>query len=105
MILISGQNLQRRYSNGTESNILTSAQRNQQQKDNEALKIASIAKREQRQKAQEARMQKDPRVAIKTLEENPLKDVNVQEIVKQASEKTNVLARQYGLPEPNNPEA
>ena len=105
MILISGQNLQRRYSNGTESDILTNAKRTEQKNDFDALKKASQAKRAQREAKQDARMQKDPRVAIKTLEENPLKDVNVQEIVKIASEKTNVLARQYGLVEPNNPEA
>ena len=105
MILISGQNLQRRYSNGTSSDILTNAKRTEQKSDFDALKLASIAKRASREASQEARMQNDPRVAIKTLEENPLKDINVQEIVKVANEVTNVLARQYGLAEPNNPEA
>lgn len=105
MILISGQNLQRRYSNGTESDILTNAKRNQQKNDFEALKKASQAKRAEREVRQEERMQKNPKIALETLEQNPLKDVDVKEIVKKASEQTNVLARKYGLKEPNNPEA
>jgi hypothetical protein len=109
MININGQGLQRKYSNGSSSNLKTNAQKSQAQKDREALKKASLAKREAREARAEKREMKlnnaNPEVAIKILEENPEKDINVNQIQKEAMAKTNVLAREYGLSQPNNPEA
>lgn len=109
MIHINGQGLQRKYSNGASSTLKTNAEKSQAQKDRDALKKASLAKR----KAREARAEKremrlnnaNPEVAIKILEENPEKDINVAQIQKEALGKTNVIARKYGLSQPNNPEA
>ena len=109
MIHINGQGLQRKYSNGASSTLKTNAEKSQAQKDRDALKKASLAKR----KAREARAEKremrlnnaNPEVAIKILEENPEKDINIAQIQKEAMSKTNALAREFGLSEPNNPEA
>ena len=109
MININGQGLQRKYSNGSSSNLKTNAQKSQAQKDREALKKASLAKREAREARAEKREMRlnnaNPELAIKILEENPEKDINVNQIQKEAMAKTNVLAREYGLSQPNNPEA
>ena len=109
MIHINGQGLQRKYSSGSSSSLKTNAQKSQQQKDRDALKKASLAKREAREaraENREARLNDaNPEVAIKILEENPEKDINVVQIQKQAMEKTNALAREFGLSQPNNPEA
>lgn len=109
MIHINGQGLQRKYSNGASSTLKTNAEKSQAQKDREALKKASLAKR----KAREARAEKremrlenaNPEKALKNLEENPEKDIDVDKIQKQALSKTNALARKFGLSQPNNPEA
>ncbi len=106
MIKISGQGLQRRYSNDAgkgdiDLNVDTT------RKDQEALGKFSVTKR----KAREARLaQRDeknitPVKELEILEANPEKDVDVKGIVKKVKEKTNVLAREYGLKQPNNPEA
>jgi len=109
MININGQGLQRKYSNGASSSLKTNAEKSRKQNDREALKKASLAKREAREaraEKREARLNDaNPEVAIKILEENPEKDINVAEIQKQALSKTNVLARKFGLNQPNNPEA
>jgi hypothetical protein len=108
MIKISGQGLQRKYGNGIgSSNLLTDADRNQQKKDRDALRASSRAKREAREKRQAKRMAKNvsPEKAIEILEQNPTADIDVQSIHEKALEQTNVIARQYGLQEPNNPEA
>ncbi|RLD63432.1 MAG: hypothetical protein DRI84_09665 [Bacteroidetes bacterium] len=109
MININGQGLQRKYSNGSSSNLKTIAQKTQQQKDHEALRKASLAKREAREARAEKRQARsnnaNPEVAIKILEENPEKDINVAQIQKQALSKTNALAREFGLSQPNNAEA
>jgi len=106
MIKISGQNLQRRYSNGAgEGDIDLNV--DTKRKDQEALNKFSATKR----KARETRLvQRDennisPVEELTRLEKDPTKDVDVKSIVKKAKEKTNVLAREYGLKEPNNPEA
>ncbi len=109
MIHINGQGLQRKYSSGSSSSLKTNAEKSRQQKDRDALKKASLAKREAREaraEKREARLNDaNPEVAIKILEENPEKDINVVQIQKQAMEKTNALAREFGLSQPNNPEA
>ena len=109
MIHINGQGLQRKYSNGASSTLKTNAEKQRAKNDRDALKKASLAKR----KAREARAEKremrlnnaNPELAIKILEENPEKDINVAQIQKEAMSKTNALAREFGLSEPNNPEA
>ena len=109
MIHINGQGLQRKYSSGSSSSLKTNAEKSRQQKDRDALKKASLAKREAREakaEKREARLNDaNPEVAIKILEENPEKDINVAQIQKEAMGKTNALARKYGLSQPNNPEA
>lgn len=111
MILISGQNLQRRYSNGSESGIKTNSQLTQQKNDHNALRNASKAKRAQREARQELRMKKNisvPKqveIGLKEIDLNPLEGINVNKITSNLKENTNALAREYDLPEPNNPEA
>jgi hypothetical protein len=109
MININGQGLQRKYSNGVSSTLKTNAEKSQAQKDREALKKASLLKREARLARAEKREMRlnnaNPELAIKILEENPEKDINVNQIQKEAMAKTNVLAREFGLSQPNNPEA
>lgn len=110
MIKISGQGLQRRYGNGSgSSGVLSDSARAQQKADHDALRKASRAKREAREKRAEDRQRRldnnNPEVALKKLEENPEQDLNVKQIQDEALGKTNALARKYGLKEPNNPEA
>lgn len=107
MILISGQNLQRRYSTTSKSNILTNSQITQQKNDHNALREASKKKRVQREARQQLRMEKNmsPEKALQVLEDNPTKDINVKAIQEKAKSQTNVLARKYGLAEPDNQEA
>lgn len=119
MINFSGQQLQRNYSNGVES-VISDKQREAQKKDFEALKKANEAKRAMR----EARMNKrdEQKAPLSAKIEQDIKIVDIIEKEKinsiktnakyeiarrlvDAKEKTNLLARQYGLQEPNNPEA
>ena len=108
MIKISGQGLQRRYSNGVgEGDTISDAQRKQQKKDHEALRAHSKSKRVEREARMEVRVERNisPEVEMERLKKDPTKDIDVKKIVKTAKSKTNVLAREYGLKEPNNPEA
>ncbi len=107
MMNFNGASLQRKYNGTARSNILTNSERNQQQKDYDALKASSRAKREAREKRQEERMAKNvsPEKAIEILEQNPTADIDVKGLQQKALEQTNVIARKYGLSEPNNPEA
>lgn len=102
-----GNGLQKNYSDSIKSNLLTDSQRVQQKNDREALREASKARRAEREARQEARMSRNisPEKALEVLEKNPEKDINVKAIQEDAKKKTNVLARTYGLKEPNNPEA
>lgn len=106
-MILFGNGLQKKYNGSVKSDLLTNSERNQQKADHEALRAASMAKRAQREARMEERMARNvsPEVAIKVLEENPMKDINVQSIIKNAKSKTNALARAHGLPQPNNPEA
>lgn len=108
MILISGQGLQRRYSNGTgQSGKLTDSDKKVQQSDRAALRKASRARRAGREEREELRMKRNisPKEELEILKKNPEKDIDVEDIVKKAKSQTNVIAREHGLPQPNNEEA
>jgi len=108
MIKINGAGLQRRYSNGAgEGDIIPDAQRKQQKKDHEALRKHSQSKRARREARLEERDEQNisPEKEMERLKKNPTKDIDVKKIVNNAKAKTNVLAREYGVKEPNNPEA
>lgn len=108
MIKINGAGLQRRYSSGAgEGEIVSDAKRKQQIKDHEALRAHSKSKRSAREERMEAREERNisPEVEMERLKKNPTKDIDIKRIVKTAKSKTNVLAREYGLKEPDNPEA
>ena len=108
MIKINGAGLQRRYSSGAgEGEIVSDAKRKQQIKDHEALRAHSKSKRTVREARMEARVERNisPEVEMERLKKNPTKDIDIKKIVKTAKAKTNALAREYGLKEPNNPEA
>jgi len=102
-----GNGLQKKYNGVAVNNTMTDSERKNQKKDHEALSKASAMKRKAREERQEARMARNisPEKEMKILEENPMKDIDVKEIQKEAKSKTNVLAREHGLAEPNNPEA
>ena len=102
-----GNGLGKKYSNGAKSDVLTDSDRKNQKKDHEALRNASKSRRKAREERQEARMARNisPEKEMKILKENPEKDINVKAIQKEAKSKTNVLAREHGLAQPNNPEA
>ena len=107
MINFGGQNLQRKYGGNSSSNMKTNAEKIRQDKDREALKKASELKRAGRESRMEERLIRNmsPDMAIKLLEENPQADVDIKNIHKKALAQSNVIARQYGIIEPNNPEA
>lgn len=115
-----GNGLQKKYLNNAQSELLSNSAKSQLEKDREALKKVANAKREARMAKMEVR--DENRVSldvklenevnglgekmeqeIKSIEENAEREVSSR--IQLAKEKTNVLAREYGLPEPNNPEA
>jgi hypothetical protein len=102
-----GNGLQKAYNGSAKSTLLTDSDRKNLNKDREALRNASKAKRKAREARQEARMDRNisPEKEMKILKENPMKDVNVKQIQKKARSETNVLAREHGLKQPDNPEA
>ena len=108
MIKINGAGLQRRYSSGVgEGEIISDAKRKQQIKDHEALRAHSKSKRAMREERMEIREERNisPVVEMERLKKNPTKDIDVKKIIKDAKSKTNALAREYGMKQPNNPEA
>jgi len=106
MIHLKWGQLQRHYAGKIETPE-SEKQRIQKQKDANAWNATMNAKREARLAKQAKRDEKhiNPHQELEILESNPTKDVDIKKIVDEAKSKTNVLARQYGLPEPNNPEA
>ena len=115
-----GNGLQRKYINKSEDKPVSDAEKTQAEKDQEALRKHAESKRE----ARDARLQhrddnrksiiedsedqieltkKDKVNRLQELEDNKENRIEVQ--VKEAKEKTNHLAREHGLSEPNNPEA
>ncbi len=102
-----GNGLQKAYNGVAKSKILTDSDKKNQKNDHNALRNASKAKRKAREERQELRIASNlsPDKEMKILKENPMKDIDVKQIQKQAKSETNVLAREHGLTQPNNPEA
>ncbi len=103
-----GNGLQRKYSNGVSGgNNKSDREKLADKKDREALRKASEAKRSKREARQQARMDKNiaPDKAIEILEKDPMNDHSVKSVIKEAYGKSNAIAREYGLAQPNHPEA
>ncbi len=105
MINFSGQGLQRAYTE-TESELSTQ-EKEQKKKDREALRKYAESQREAREARQAKRMEKNKPITqqIEDFEKNGLSEEEIEKVTDGVMEKTNVLARKYGLPQPNNPEA
>jgi hypothetical protein len=103
-----GNGLQRKYSNGVSGgNNKSEREKLADKKDREALRKASAKKRARREARMEARMNRNiaPDVAVEILENDPMNDHSVKSVIKEAYGKSNAIAREYGLAEPNHPEA
>src|SRR3989304_1244937 len=109
-----------KFGNGLQRKYVTNPDKTQAQKDREALRKHSEAKRAERETRMEYRdanrksitedsqeqiklTKRDETDRLKQLEND--KENKIEGQVKEAKEKTNHLARKYGLTEPNNPEA
>jgi len=105
MMYFNGQNLQRKYSKKNET--MSIQEKEVQKKDMEAMKKVHEKNRAKREARMNKRDEKhiSPDKELENFEMNPESDVEIQKVQKKALEKTNVIARQYGLPQPNNPEA
>ena len=102
-----GNGLQRKYSNGVSGNHKSEAEKISDKKDHDALRKASVLKRAKREARQQARMDKNiaPDKAVEILENDPMNDHSVKSVIKEAYGKSNAIAREYGLAQPNHPEA
>lgn len=115
-----GNGLQRKYNTNPESDIVSDAEKTQAQKDHEALRKHAEAKRANREarmnyrddnrktiiddsKQQIELTKRDKLDRLEQLESN--REDKIERQIKEAKEKTNHLARKYGLKEPDNPEA
>lgn len=94
------------YKNESRSEIKTDAQIEQERKDYLALKKIREKRKQELEAKREVR-DKDrkplPEKELENLEKQ--KEETIKQELKSRKEKTNHLARQYNLPEPNNPEA
>ena len=115
-----GNGLQRKYLDESSDKLVSDADKKQLDNDQEALRKHHESKREERDTrlnyrddnrksiADDAKEQieltkKDEVDSLKNLEDN--KENRIESQIKEAKEKTNHLAREHGLSEPNNPEA
>jgi len=107
MSFIGFGNLGKAYSNEIKSIVKDDKAIEQQKKDNQALAKSLEKRRAQRERRMKARdlNHVNPHQEMKNLEENPLEVDEIKQVVAEAKSKTNVLARQHGLVQPNNPEA
>ncbi len=107
MMNFNGQGLQRKYSKIATGNTETKSEKKVAMSDREALRAHAKKKSVFRQEREEKRARKvvSPQTELDVLEKDPTKDINVESIINNAKGKTNALAREYGLTEPNNPEA
>jgi len=105
MINFNGQGLQRKYRKKIDSDLHLSKET--KAKDHEALRKYSKSKRVGREARLAERDERNisPEKEMEILEKNPTKDIDIKKIVKNAKSKTNTLAREYGMKQPNNPEA
>lgn len=117
---IAVKSLGKSYTNNVETKLLSNGAKTQLQKDMDALKVSANTKREARMSRMDNRdnnrvtldikigqeiveLKVNEVADIKSIEKQALEQVENRLI--EAKEKTNVLARKYGLAEPNNPEA
>lgn len=102
-----GNGLQNKYNGSASSNLKSNAEKDRIAKDHEALREASRGKRAKREARQQARMERNiaPDKAVEILENDPLNDHSVKKVIANAKGKTNAIAREFGLAQPNNPEA
>ena len=115
-----GNGLQKKYSDKSEDKPVSDADKKQVDKDHEALRKHHESKREQRDKrlkyrddnrksiiedsVEQIKLTKKDRVdRLQELEDN--KENRIESQIDEAKEKTNHLAREHGMQEPNNPEA
>ena len=115
-----GNGLQRKYTDKSEDNPVSDAEKKVVDNDQEALRKHAESKREKRDERLQYRddnrksiiedskeqielTKKDKVDRLQQLEDN--KENRIESQVKEAKEKTNHLARKHGLAEPNNPEA
>jgi len=115
-----GNGLQKKYTDKSEDKPVSDAEKDNIDKDNEALRKHHESKREERDtrlqyrddnrksiiddsEEQIKRTKRDKKDRLKQLEAG--KENKIERQVKEAKEKTNHLARKHGLQEPDNPEA
>lgn len=105
MINFSGQGLQRAYTE-TESELSTQ-EKEMQKSDREALKKYAESQRKAREARQAKRMERNKPITqqVEDFEKNGLSEEEIDGVMDGAMEETNVIARKYGLPQPNNPQA
>ncbi len=102
-----GNGLGKKYSGNPTGNTKTEAEKKVASSDREALRKAGQLKRHAREEREAKRAQKvvEPQTQLDNFEKDPTKDIAVGAVLDKAKAKTNALAREYALPEPNNPEA
>ena len=102
---IAINSLGKKYSVNLSSNMKTNSEKINDINDARALKLFANSKRAGRIAKMEKRMENNiaPDKALERLEQGD--DVKVKEFIVEIKSNTNALAREYGLPEPNNVEA
>ena len=105
MINFSGQGLQKAYTK--KNSELSTQEQEQKKKDREALKKYAESQREKREARMNARMERNKPITkeVEDFEKNGLSEEEIAKVTDGVMEKTNALARKYGLPQPNNKEA
>lgn len=105
MINFSGQGLQRAYTK--KKSELSTQEKEMQKSDREALKKYAESQRKAREARQAERMERNKPITqqVEDFEKNGLSKKEIDNVMDGAMEETNVIARKYGLPQPNNPEA
>lgn len=104
-----GNGLQGKYSGNPTGNTKTTAEKKTANSDHEALMKHAKTKRKAREERADVResLMMAPDKALKKVEsgDDALLNGQIKNMQKTVKAKTNVIARQYGLAEPNNPEA
>ena len=86
---------------------LSTQEQEQKKQDREALRKYAESQREKREARMNARMEKNKPITkeVEDFEKNGLSEEEIAKVTDGVMEKTNALARKYGLPQPNNKEA